>query len=594
MRGQHGFRRGYSCLDQLLQLHTALLKGCKYKKWRARRDLNQDEDWQPEDEPVGGIEQHAVPVAFLDIEAAFDRVWHSAILHKLAQLLPRETWLWHWVDEFLRDRVITVVHGNWTSEEWLLSAGVPQGSVISPCLFLVFMNDLPQRDSQWYLHVFADDIAVRPCGTNKTAEGHLRSALAAISEWADRWHVRFGRSKSKYVYFYKQRAFTNKPGSFPLQLTGFTVDREECYKYLGVILHETLRWDAHVNQLIPRLHHSGRQIARLCDRTRPPGLRTIRALTRAIPYAQAAYGMPVWQPTTKDQQRRLNSALITPIRSALALPHSAHVLSMFVEADLEDVAALADAAALKACLRALALPEEHPTHVLITESLESFDDDRDVSTETHTRFVGHKVRDAERRLGTDLDDPSLNNATVAFLARRDTFERWKAQDKGKRVQEVRSRPGLARYHSLDPPGIAALRSRLRFDLELLGASMLKRHLENNGDCVCEGWDAEQNCKVVESRDHFLLHCPLYAAARQRCLADLHDHSIEPTAALFMGSTNNLTRRDAIVAARITRTFLSSAWRTRWGKVTNNADGPAGGRVAGRGAFARDRNFRVAD
>ena len=140
-----------------------------------------------------------VRVVALDISKAFDRVWHDGLLHKLEALGVCGSLL-AWLRSFLSGRTQRVVVNGVGSEFLPINAGVPQGSVLAPLLFLVFINDLFDV-IQNELDVFADDSTlwaiVPSVSLRKSVADSMSADLAAIENWAKRWLVTFNSGKTE-------------------------------------------------------------------------------------------------------------------------------------------------------------------------------------------------------------------------------------------------------------------------------------------------------------------------------------------------------------------------------------------------------------
>ena len=181
---QSGFRTGDSCINQLLSI-TYDIFHCF------------DE----------GMETRAI---FLDISKAFDKVWHKGLIYKLRQygfsgnLLALLT-------DFLSNRKQRVVlngqHSSWAD----INAGVPQGSILGPLLFLVYINDLTEN-----LHsnpkLFADDTSLFSIVADEAlSNSYLNDDLKKINDWAYKWKMSFNPDSTKpahEVAFNRKKIFT--------------------------------------------------------------------------------------------------------------------------------------------------------------------------------------------------------------------------------------------------------------------------------------------------------------------------------------------------------------------------------------------------
>ena len=154
---QSGFRPSNSCVNQLIAITHEILKAF---------------DCNP------SLEVRSV---FLDISKAFDKVWHEGLLYKLRSMgISGE--LYNLLEIYLSDR-FQRVYGQASSWRPVL-AGVPQGSILAPLLFLIYINDLP-NESKSNAKLFADDTSLFTIVKDKTESANIHSNdLSEISKWA--------------------------------------------------------------------------------------------------------------------------------------------------------------------------------------------------------------------------------------------------------------------------------------------------------------------------------------------------------------------------------------------------------------------------
>lgn len=153
-----------------------------------------------------------VRIVFCDISKAFDRVWHAGLLHKL-QCIGISGRFLDWFRNYLADRKQRVVINGSTSEFKLVESGVPQGSILGPLLFLIYINDIV-----WELNcnvrLFADDTSLFITVENPaTAANILNYNLGRIYSWAGDWLVDFNANKTETMLLSRKR---NKPFHPPL------------------------------------------------------------------------------------------------------------------------------------------------------------------------------------------------------------------------------------------------------------------------------------------------------------------------------------------------------------------------------------------
>ena len=190
--------------------------------------------------------QKCIRVVFCDISKAFDRVWHTGLLSKLSRVgITGE--LLKWFQNYLSNRQQRVVINGQASEWGDIMAGVPQGSVLGPLLFLVYINDLTFQVQSSEVRLFADDTVLYIIIDNPVDSADaLNEDLQRLSSWAKEWIVKFSPPKTKSLLITKKRCNDPVP---PLLLDGLAFEEVQSHKHLGVTISKDLNWREHIENV---------------------------------------------------------------------------------------------------------------------------------------------------------------------------------------------------------------------------------------------------------------------------------------------------------------------------------------------------------
>ena len=194
--------------------------------------------------------EHVV-AAFLDVEKTFDNVWHNGLRYKIFQLdLPNK--MTRWLSDFLVGRLIQVNVNNFFSNQINPKADVPQGSVLSPLLFLIYLNDLPSpHHNQNSLSQFADDTAQWAFSLNVRFAAKLsQQDLLKLAMWCAKWRIKLNPEKTKVIIF--SRSILARKTEFNLKLYGETLKIYPQVKFLGITFDSQLNFKKHFEDILDR------------------------------------------------------------------------------------------------------------------------------------------------------------------------------------------------------------------------------------------------------------------------------------------------------------------------------------------------------
>ena len=226
---QSGFRPSDSCINQLIAITHEIFEAF---------DCN----------PT--LEVRSV---FLDISKAFDKVWHKGLLYKL-KCMGISGEIYKLFENYLSGRFQRVVLNGQTSSWRPILAVVPQGSILGPLLFLIYINDLP-NELKSNAKLFADDTSLFTIVKDENESSDvLNNDLLLISKWAFNWKMLFNPDTNKpaqEVLFSKKKKAESHP---TISLNNIQVKRSSYQKHLGLILDEKLNFKQQIDSAISKIN----------------------------------------------------------------------------------------------------------------------------------------------------------------------------------------------------------------------------------------------------------------------------------------------------------------------------------------------------
>jgi hypothetical protein len=235
-------------------------------------------------------------MALLDVEKAFDNVWHQGLVYKMHQFnLP--TFLVKIVQNYLSERTFRVsINGN-TSVAQGISAGVPQGSILGPLLFNLFTSDIPPLPENGALSLFADDTAVVHNGrVIRALTAKLQQSLNVLSDYFTSWKICINAAKTQTILFPHSKSPKLVPAEdCKIRLNGTAVEWSNEVTYLGVTLDSKLIYKQHVDNTVTKCNILLKSLYPLINRKSTLSFKNKLAIYKQIILPVIEYGMPVWE-----------------------------------------------------------------------------------------------------------------------------------------------------------------------------------------------------------------------------------------------------------------------------------------------------------
>jgi hypothetical protein len=226
---------------------------------------------------------------FLDLKKAFDTVNHNILMKKLYKYGVRGI-AYDWFTDYLCNRKQYVCFNNHDSNEEIISCGVPQGSILGPLLFLLYVNDIFRVSEEIFPIIFADDTNVFLEGRNLTDIcNSLCFELKKVSHWLQANKLTLNIKKTQYMCF---RSIRKKiDANHSINIDGEPVTFVNSCKFIGVTLDPYLRWDSHIKVVKAKV---AKGIGVLCKAKKYLNFDTLKMLYYSLIYPHFTYCVEVW------------------------------------------------------------------------------------------------------------------------------------------------------------------------------------------------------------------------------------------------------------------------------------------------------------
>ena len=235
---------------------------------------------------------NGVDCVYMDYQKAFDTVPHRRLLKKLEAYNIGEEMI-QWIQNYLFGRKQKVSINNSDSNWKEVSSGIPQGSVIGPILFVIYINDLPEIvKSRVYL--FADDTKIFNIIQDQKDRETLQEDLNKLNEWSEKWLLKFHPDKCKYLHLGKNEP----PSNFKYKLMNHNLQRVQSEKDIGVIIDEKLNFETHIAAKVKKANSMFSIIRRTFQHLDE---KTFLPLYKALVRSHMDYASSVWYPYREKQ-----------------------------------------------------------------------------------------------------------------------------------------------------------------------------------------------------------------------------------------------------------------------------------------------------
>ena len=270
---------------------------------------------------------------FIDLKKAFDTVDHKILLHKLDHYGFRGV-ISKWFSSYLEGRTQTTQIGSFISKRKNISCGVPQGSVLGPLLFLIYVNDIQESSDKLKFFLFADDTnAVYADKNLKSLESTVNQELCKLFDWLTANKLTLNIKKTNFVIFRPaQRKLTYHPKIMIFdndQNKNVALECKEFVRYLGIIIDNNLSWKHHIDHVAIKM---SRTVGLICKLRHFLPRNTLLTIYRSLVAPYLTYGLTAWGQAYKSHLEKLLKLQKRALRFIYFSERNQHAIPLFTDA----------------------------------------------------------------------------------------------------------------------------------------------------------------------------------------------------------------------------------------------------------------------
>lgn len=464
-----------------------------------------------------------IRVVFCDISKAFDRVWHKGLLCKLQSIGICGSLL-AWIKNYLNNRKQRVVINGNFSQWTCINAGVPQGSILGPLLFIIYINDIV-RDIQSTIKLFADDTSLYLIIDNPIDSATLLNGdLSKIHEWSMNWLVKFNPQKTETMTISRK---INRPIHPPLFMNNSNINIVNEHKHLGLIFSDDGSWNKHLDMITKKAYariNILRKFKFILDR------KTLEKIYLTFIRPLLEYGDVVWDHTSPSLIKKIENVQLEAARIVTGGTRLVSIARLYTETGWEPLKERREHHRItyfyKMCngltpsfLSDLVPRNLREIHDYNTRHSSVIPPIRTRTALYSNYFLPQTVRSWNSLPDTCKNSSSLNSFKQQFLNADSAKPSYYCV--GNRLGQI--------YHA-----------RLRMDCSSLNSHLYRKNIVDSPNCIC----GDQ-----ETTTHFFFNCPRHNALRHRFIFSLTPPVRLTTNILLFGS-------DELTIAQNTDIFLS--------------------------------------